>query len=70
MPRVSVWTWMIDELMGHAGGRRGAADGSAIGVRYRHTTPEIEARAVAAIDERLTIALGSPKRSRERPSQA
>ncbi len=48
---------VIDELMGHAGGRRGAADGSAIGVRYRHTTPEMEARAVAAIEQRLAVAL-------------
>jgi integrase len=48
---------VIDELMGHAGGRRGATDGSVIGVRYRHTTPEMEARAVAAIEERLAVAL-------------
>jgi hypothetical protein len=48
---------VIDELMGHADGRRGAADGSPIGVRYRHTTPEMEARAVAAIEQRLTVAL-------------
>jgi hypothetical protein len=43
--------------MGHAGGRRGDRDGSAIGTRYRHTTPEMEARAVAAIEERLAIGL-------------
>jgi integrase len=48
---------VIDELMGHAGGRRGTTDGSAIGVRYRHTTPEMEARAVAAIEQRLAVAL-------------
>jgi integrase len=48
---------VIDELMGHAGGRRGSADGSAIGVRYRHTTPEMEARAVVAIEQRLAVAL-------------
>jgi len=48
---------VIDELMGHSGGRRGARDGSAIGVRYRHTTPEMEARAVAAIEQRLAVAL-------------
>ena len=40
---------VIDELMGHAGGHRGG-DGSAIGLRYRHTSPEMEARVVAAID--------------------
>ncbi|HEX6677847.1 MAG TPA: tyrosine-type recombinase/integrase, partial [Actinomycetes bacterium] len=48
---------VIDELMGHAGGRRGAADGSAIGTRYRHTTPEMEARAVGAVEQRLDLAL-------------
>jgi hypothetical protein len=47
---------VIDELMGHAGGHR-TADSSAIGVRYRHTTPEMEARAVAAIEQRLAVAL-------------
>jgi hypothetical protein len=49
--------WRHFPQMGHAGGRRGAADGSVIGVRYRHTTPEMEARAVAAIDQRLAVAL-------------
>jgi hypothetical protein len=44
--------------MGHAGGRRGgAAVGSVIGVRYRHTTPEVQAHAVAAIEQRLAVAL-------------
>jgi integrase len=47
---------VIDELMGHAGGR-GSRDGSAIGLRYRHTTPEMEARVVAAIEQRLTTSL-------------
>ncbi len=45
---------VIDELMGHAGGQRGR-DGSAIGPRYRWTTPEMEARAVAAIEQRLVV---------------
>jgi integrase len=54
---------VIDELMGHAGGRRGAADGSAIGVRYRHTTPEMEARAVAAIEQRLAVSLAVAARA-------
>jgi integrase len=54
---------VIDELMGHAGGHRGAADGSAIGVRYRHTTPEMEARAVAAIEQRLVVALARAERN-------
>jgi integrase len=49
-------TRVIDELMGHASGQRGR-DGSATGPRYRWTTPEMEARAVAAIEQRLTVAL-------------
>jgi len=48
---------VIDELMGHAGGRRDGAGqaqrGSVIGLRYRWTTPEMEARVVAAIEQRL-----------------
>jgi integrase len=47
---------VIDELMGHAGGHRGG-EGSAIGLRYRHTTPEMEARVVAAIEQRLAVSL-------------
>jgi integrase len=50
---------VIDELMGHAGGHRGGGapshDGSLIGTRYRWTTPEMEARVVAAIEQRLAI---------------
>jgi hypothetical protein len=46
---------VIDELMGHASGQR--RDGSAIGPRYRHTTPEMEARTVAAIEQRLAVGL-------------
>ena len=52
---------VIDELMGHAGGHRGG-DGSAIGLRYRHTSPEMEARVVAAIEQRLVISLAVPPR--------
>jgi len=47
---------VIDELMGHASGRHGR-DSSATGPRYRWTTPEMEARAVAAIEQRLAAAL-------------
>jgi hypothetical protein len=47
--------------MGHAGGRRGREEqerrGSLIGLRYRWTTPEMEARVVAAIEQRLAVAL-------------
>jgi integrase len=49
---------VIDELMGHAGGRRaGAAGGSPMGRVYRETTPAMLARVTAAIDDRLAIAL-------------
>ena len=47
---------VIDEVMGHAGSHRGG-EGSAIGLRYRHTTPEMEGRVVAAIEQRLTTSL-------------
>jgi integrase len=47
---------VIDELMGHAGGHRGR-DGSAIGLRYRHTTPEMEGRVVTAIEQPLATSL-------------
>jgi integrase len=50
---------VIDELMGHAGGRRGGGvpsrEGSLIGNRYRWTTPDMEARVAAAIEQRLAI---------------
>jgi len=44
---------VIDELMGHHGGRRRDGDGSAIGLRYRHMTAEMQARVVAVIDRHL-----------------
>jgi CHAT domain/Phage integrase family len=47
---------VIDELMGHAGSHRGG-EGSMIGLRYRHTTLEMEARVVAAIEQRLATSL-------------
>jgi integrase len=49
---------VIDELMGHAGGRRdrGAA-GSPMGRVYRETTPAMLARVTAALDERIGRAL-------------
>jgi integrase len=50
---------VIDELMGHqASSRGGHLRGSAMGAHYRHTTPEMAARAVEAIQERLTVVLG------------
>jgi integrase len=61
---------VIDELMGHAGGHRGGREGSAIGLRYRHTTPEMEARVVAAIEQRLatSLAVATQVNSSQRPS--
>jgi len=58
---------VIDELMGHQGGRRGERD-SPMGMAYRHTTPEMQAHVVAVIEARLAIAVRvvlqlSPKRS-------
>ena len=51
-------TRVIDELMGHeATGRGGQGLGSAMGAHYRHITPEMAARVVAALDARLAIVL-------------
>jgi hypothetical protein len=46
--------------LAHAGGRRdhGGApsrEGSLIGTRYRWTTPDMEARVVSAIEQRLAV---------------
>jgi hypothetical protein len=44
--------------MGHqATGRAGRHQASAIGAHYRHTAPEMAARAVDAIQQRLTVVL-------------
>jgi integrase len=54
-------TRVIDELMGHAGGRRhGDSSGSPMGRVYRETTPTMLARVTAALDERIgrAIAIG------------
>jgi integrase len=49
---------VIDELMGHEGaGRGGQQRGSAMGAHYRHTTPEMAARVIAAVQQRLTVVL-------------
>jgi Phage integrase family len=47
---------VIDELMGHAGGRR-PDQGSRIGRIYRETTPKMLVRVVGAIEQRLSIVL-------------
>jgi integrase len=58
---------VIDEVMGHQSGqnaRRTQRDsGSRIGTRYRHTSPEMAARVVGAIEERLAIVLEVAERS-------
>jgi hypothetical protein len=50
---------VIDELMGHRAARAGGGEarGSAIGTVYRHLTPEMQARVLAAVDECLGVAL-------------
>jgi hypothetical protein len=49
---------VIDELMGHQASSRGShLRGSAIGAHYRHTTPEMAARVVEAMQQRLTVVL-------------
>jgi integrase len=47
---------VIDELMGHGGGRQDER-GSPIGRIYRHTTPEMHARVVTALERRLVMML-------------
>jgi len=49
---------------GESGRRRalaeaGGGQGSVIGAHYRHTTPEMAARVVAAIEERLVVVLAT-----------
>jgi hypothetical protein len=52
--------------MGHeAAGRSGQQRGSAMGAHYRHTTPEMAARAVDAIQQRLTVVLQVAEQSLE-----
>jgi hypothetical protein len=49
---------VIDELMGHTGGRRnGGTGGSPMGRVYRETTPAMLARVTAALDERIGRAM-------------
>jgi predicted ArsR family transcriptional regulator len=58
---------VIDELMGHqASSRGGHQRGSAMGAHYRHTTPEMAARVVEAIQQRLTVVLGVAELAVER----
>jgi integrase len=48
---------VIDELMGHEASGRGGQRGSAMGAHYRHITPEMAARVVDGIQQRLTVVL-------------
>jgi outer membrane protein TolC len=49
---------VIDELMGHQRSRHSELDGgSRIGARYRHTTADMAARVVDAIEARLAVVL-------------
>jgi hypothetical protein len=49
---------VIDELMNHQRRRLGELEGgSRAGARYRHTTPEMAARVVQALDTRLALVL-------------
>jgi hypothetical protein len=51
---------VIDELMGHqASGRSGRHQARAIGAHYWHTTPEMAARVVAAVEQRLDVVLAT-----------
>jgi integrase len=57
---------VIDELMGHeATGRGGPGLGSAIGAQYRHTTLEMAARVITAIEARLAVALSVAEKALE-----
>src|SRR5829696_8436728 len=48
---------VIDELMGHSGGRRGGgSDGSPMGRVYRETTPAMLARVTTVLDDRISRA--------------
>jgi integrase len=59
---------VIDELMGHEASSRGQQRGSAMGAHYRHTTPEMAARVVDAVQQRLTIVLEVAEQTLEKES--
>jgi integrase len=60
---------VIDELMGHEATGRGQQRGSAMGAHYRHTTPEMAARIVEAIQRRLAIVLETAEETLENTSK-
>ena len=56
----------IDELMGDEATGRGAPRlGSAMGAHYRHTSPEMAARVVTAIQARLVVVVGTAEEALE-----
>jgi hypothetical protein len=58
---------VVDELMGHQpSGRAGRHAGSAIGAHYRHITPEMAARVMAAVEERLVVVLATAEAALDR----
>jgi integrase len=62
---------VIDELMGHEASGRGQQRGSLMGAHYRHTTPEMAARVVEAIQQRLTLVVETAEQAQEKcPNQS
>jgi integrase len=65
---------VIDELMGHTGGRRaGGTGGSPMGRVYRETTPAMLARVTAVLNERIdraVMAAASVQRDAREPTGA
>jgi integrase len=55
---------VIDEVMGHAPGRRHAVAGSAVGAGYRHTTATMEDRVREVIETRLALVIEAEKTAR------
>ena len=53
--------------MGHeATSRVGQQRGSAMGAHYRHTTPEMAARVLTAVEERLVVVLATAEAALDR----
>jgi hypothetical protein len=57
---------LFDALWGHDATGRSGQHGSAMGAHYRHTTPEMAARVIDALQERLTIVLRAADESPEK----
>jgi integrase len=56
---------VIDELMGHqASGRSGRHQAS--GAHYRHTTPEMAARVLTGVEDRLVVVLATAEAALDR----